>query len=154
GWVTFSREKRRGFNTGQDVANTLAGKGTGWCIAGREIAQGNYLDKGATLHIYYTRDRNGKQTNPRVVIVEMRGKVTEVRGIEWEENIDDYMKAADVIGNKLKELPGGGEFFATDADTKRLTAIDKKVRSGETLNRDELIFLYEINRPIKYFGYR
>lgn len=151
GWVTFSKENG---HTGQDVAVTLAGKGTGWCIAGKETAQGNYLDQGATLNIYYTRDRNGNQTNPRVVIVEMGGKVTEVRGIEWEENVDDYMKAADVIENKLKELPGGQEFFATDADTKHLAAIDRKVRSGDKLTDAELAFLYEFDRPIKYFGYR
>lgn len=154
GWVTFSKEERPGFNTGQDVADTLSGKGTGWCIAGRETAQGNYLDQGAKLHICYTRDKNGNQTNPRVVIVEMGGKVTEVRGIEWEENVDIYMKAADVIGIKLKELPGGEAFFTIDADTKYLTTIDRKIGKGETLTGEELAFLYEVDRPIKYFGYR
>ena len=151
GWVTFS--KKLG-HSGGDIAATLAGKGTGWCIAGREIAQGNYLDQGAMLHIYYTRDKDGNQTNPRVVIVEMGGKVTEVRGIEWEEHIDDYIKPTDVIKKKLADLPGGDEFFETDADTKFLTAIDQKMQRDEKLTREELIFLYEIDKPIRYFGYR
>lgn len=123
GWVTFSKELG---NTGQNVADTLSGKGTGWCIAGKETAQGNYLDQGAKLHIYYTRNKDGKQGNPRIVIVEQGGKVTEVRGIGWEENVDNYMKAANVIGSKLEDLPGGEAFFEIDADTKYLTAIDKK----------------------------
>lgn len=150
GWATFSKELG---NTGQDVANTLSGKGTGWCIAGAETAQGNYLNKGAELHIYYTRDKNGAQTNPRVVIVSGGNRVLEVRGIEWEENIDDYMKESDVIGRKLKEIPGGEEFVPTDKDTKRLTVIDRKMSKGETLTGEELAFLYELDRPIKYFGY-
>ncbi len=151
GWVTFSKDLG---HTGRDVAVTLAGKGTGWCIAGRETAQGNYLDQGAKLHIYYTRDKDDKQANPRVGIVEMGGKVTEVRGIEWEENIDDYIKPTDVIEKKLKELPGGEGFFETDVDTKYLTAIDQKMHCNEPLKREELIFLYEIDKPIKYFGYQ
>jgi len=46
GWVTFSKQQG---HTGEDVANTIRGKGTGWCIAGSEI------------HIYYTRDKEGEQ---------------------------------------------------------------------------------------------
>jgi len=151
GWVTFSKQQG---DTGKDVADTLVGKGTGWCIAGSETAQNNYLDNGAKLHIYYTRDKHGKQTNPRVVIVSEGDRVTEVRGIEWEENLDDYIKASPVIGEKLKQLPGGQAFFATETDTKLLTVIDRKIGKDEVLTSEELKFLYAIDRPIKYFGYK
>lgn len=150
-WRVFSKSQG---NTGKDVSTTLVGKGTGWCIAGSETAQGNYLDQKADLHIYYTRDSDGKFTIPRVVIVSSGNRVTEVRGIEWEENLDNYMKATDVIGSKLKELPGGEAFFETDTDTKQLTAIDKKMVTGTPLTNAELTFLWEIDRPIKYFGYK
>jgi len=151
GWVTFSKQQG---DTGKDVADTLVGKGTGWCIAGSETAQNNYLDNGAKLHIYYTRDKHGKQTNPRVVIVSEGDRVTEVRGIEWEENLDGDIKASPVIGEKLKQLPGGQAFFATETDTKLLTVIDRKIRENKVVNSKELRFLYAIDRPIKYFGYR
>jgi len=151
GWVTFSKQKG---HTGKGVADTLVGKGTGWCIAGSETAQGNYLDNGAELHIYYTRDKDGNQANPRVVIVSEEDRVTEVRGMEWEENLDDYIKASPVIGDKLKYLPGGEAFFATDADTKLLTVIDRKMGENKPLTSDDLKFLYAIDRPIKYFGYK
>lgn len=65
-----------------------------------------------------------------------------------------YIKETNIIGNKLKELPGGEQFFETDADTKQLTVIDRKQTSGTQLDRDELVFLYEIERPIKYFGFK
>ena len=151
GWVTFSKQQG---HTGRDVADTLVGKGTGWCIAGSETAQKNYLDNDAALHIYYTRDKVGNQANPRVVIVSEGDRVTEVRGIEWEENLDDCIKTSDVIGDKLEQLPGGQAFFATDADTKLLTFIDRKIREDEVVTREELRFLYAIDRPIKYFGYK
>ncbi|NTU74017.1 hypothetical protein HGB07_07730, partial [Candidatus Roizmanbacteria bacterium] len=151
GWVTFSKAQG---HTGHDVAETLTGKGTGWCIAGSDTAQGNYLDEGAELHIYYTRDLGGNQANPRVVIVSRGNQVYEVRGIEWEENIDEYMKASDITGKKLQELPGGEEFFETDADTKQLSTIDRKMSKGEQLTSSEIVFLYEIKEPIRYFGYR
>jgi len=151
GWVTFSKQQG---HTGKDVADTLVGKGTGWCIAGSETAQKNYLDNDAALHIYYTRDKVGNQANPRVVIVSEGDRVTEVRGIEWEENLDDCIKTSDVIGDKLEQLPGGQAFFATDADTKLLTVIDRRIGEDEVLTSEELKFLYAIDRPIKYFGYR
>jgi len=151
GWVTFSKQQG---DTGKEVADTLVGKGTGWCIAGSETAQGNYLDNGAELHIYYTRDKDGNQAIPRVVIVSEGVRVTEVRGIEWEENLDDYIKASPVIGDKLKNLPGGQAFFATETDTKLLTVIDRNIREDEVVTSEELKFLYAIDRPIKYFGYK
>ena len=36
---------------------------------------------------------------------------------------------------------------------KQLTEIDNKTKKGEKLTKDELVFLYEINAPIEYFGY-
>lgn len=134
------------------LTESLRGKGSGWCIAGKELAR-QYLEQG-NLYIYYTKDRDVAFTVPRVVIVEQNNRVTEVRGIEWEENVDEYIKSTNVIDDKLKELPNGKAFFEIDQDTKLLTAIDKKISAGQELNRGELIFLYEIDRPIKYFGYK
>lgn len=146
-WLTYSQ--------GSDpkvLAKSLQGKGSGWCIAGENLAK-QYLSHG-NLHVYYTHDKEGKPTIPRVVIVQKGNQVSEVRGIEWEENVDSYIQEANIIGNKLKEIPGGEAFFETDEDTKRLTAIDKKIATGGLLTREELAFLYEVDRPIKHFGYK
>lgn len=144
-WVIYSKD-----SDSKALTAALQGKGSGWCIAGENLAK-EYLDRGS-LQVYYTRDREGKFTIPRVVIVQKGNQVSEVRGIEWEENVDGYIKDADIIGNKLKEIPGGEEFFEINADTKRLTAIDKKMAFNGLLTREELAFLYETERQIKYFG--
>lgn len=146
-WVVYKKDSE------PEILNTsLIGKGSGWCIAGEQMAQ-HYLSSG-DLHVYYTFDADGKPTVPRVVIVVRDDRVTEVRGIEWEENVDEYIQQTDIITGKLRELPGGNQFTQTDHDMKQLTAIDKKISAGELLMPVELRFLYEIERSIKYFGYR
>lgn len=146
-WVTYPQGSE-----GRILSKTLQGKGSGWCIAGENLAQ-DYLSRG-DLFVYYTRDREGNPTIPRVVIVSAGNHVTEVRGIEWEENVDSSIKTTNIISDKLREIPGGEEFFEIDMDTKQLTAIDRKMTSGVGLDRNELTFLYELDRPIKYFGYK
>lgn len=37
---------------------------------------------------------------------------------------------------------------------KQLTVIEKKIKKGQELTKDDLIFLYEINTPIEGFGYQ
>lgn len=144
-WVVYEQGSEP-----KNLTETLQGKGSGWCIAGEQIA-GQYLESG-NLHIYYTRDRDGQFSIPRVVVVEKDKKVMEVRGIEWEENVDKYIKESNIISDKLKTFPGGEEFFEIDRDMKFLTAIDKKISARVPLSREELVFIYEIDRPIKYFG--
>lgn len=146
-WVTYKQGSES-----EALTRTLQGKGSGWCIAGEQLAQ-TYLSQG-NLRVYYSKDREGNSTIPRVVIVQKGNRVTEVRGIEWEENVDKYIKESNIIGDKLKEIPGGEEFFEIDADTKRLTAIDRKTTAGIELDGGELAFLYETEKPIKYFGYK
>ena len=145
-WVTYPQG-----SDPKKLTATLQGKGSGWCIAGENIARTSYLGVG-NLFVYYTRDRDGNNTIPRVVIVEKGNRVTEVRGIEWEENIDRYIKETNIVADKLKALPGGKAFESTDKDTKQLTAIDRKITANQQLNGNELAFLYELDRPIKYFG--
>lgn len=144
-WITYSQGSKS-----EALSRSLQGKGSGWCIAGENLAQ-EYLKNG-NLFVYYTRDKEDKFTIPRVIIVSQGNRVTEVRGIEWEQNVDDHIKGTNIIVDKLKEIPGGKHFFETDADTKQLTIIDRKITSGMQLDRYELTFLYELDRPIKYFG--
>jgi hypothetical protein len=153
--ITRGRWEKFADGQAQAVIDSLQGKGSGWCIAGLQTAA-DYLSRG-NLYIYYTYGNNDQPdhpTVPRVVIVQKGSRVTEVRGIEWEENIDDCIKSTDIISNKLSE-PGmnGQDFYATDHDTKKLTDIDQKNKSGNNLTGDELVFLYEIERPMNYFGY-
>ena len=53
----------------------------------------------------------------------------------------------------MAELPGAERYKKTTADMKFLTTIERKMQEGEKLDRNELIFLYEIDSSIEGFGY-
>ncbi|MFA6099488.1 MAG: hypothetical protein WC750_01255 [Patescibacteria group bacterium] len=139
------------------LAESLGGKGTGWCIAGEATAK-RYLQGGAgnpggnDLEVFYSLDEEGKPTIPRVVIVSADGKISEVRGVAKEENLDPHIGG--VVQAKLAQLPDGKAFEKTAGDMKRLTAIDEKAKANQSLDKDDLIFLYEIEAKIEGFGYK
>ena len=60
------------------LCDSLQGKNTGWCTAGKEIAKAQL--NGGDFYVYYTKDENGEYKNPRIAI-RMNGKneIGEVR---------------------------------------------------------------------------
>ncbi|MEK7084808.1 MAG: hypothetical protein AAB932_06240, partial [Patescibacteria group bacterium] len=144
-WRVYSK----GSNVEQ-VAQSLRGRGTGLCIAGRGAAK-KYLDTGDLL-IYYSNDEEGKPFFPRAAIHSVNGKIAEVRGIAYKQNVDGYI--ADTVQKKLDEFPDGKMYQKKTADMKHLTEIDKKTKEGIEFTNDDLIFLYERDSAIQYFGYK
>jgi hypothetical protein len=131
-----------------DIVKTLKGKGTGLCIAGKGAASG-YLKSG-DLYIFYSNDEKGDPTFPRIAIHAKEGEIAEVRGIANKQNLDPYM--GDVAGAKLSEFTNGKEYEGKSEDMKRLTEVENKTKQGQALTKDDLVFLYEIEAPIRYFG--
>ena len=78
--------------------------------------------------------------------------VAEVRGVAAEQNLDSYIGG--VVQEKLKEFPDGAVYEKKAQDMKLLTVAENKVRSGQELSKDDLVFIYEINAPIEGFGYQ
>lgn len=60
----------------------------------------------------------------------------------------------DIVKEKLAEFPDGKSYEKKTEDMKHLTEIEKKIKEGKELAKDDLIFLYEIDSPIEYFGYQ
>ena len=60
----------------------------------------------------------------------------------------------DIAEDKMNELPGAERYKKTSADMKKLTVIEKKIKKGDNLIKDDLIFLYEIDSKIEGFDYR
>lgn len=131
------------------LVQSIQGHGTGWCTAGESTAQIQL--QGGDFYIYYSLDQNGKPTIPRVAIRMEGGNIAEVRGIAEEQNLDPYI--GDVVENKLRDFPDGIAYKKKVNDMKRLTAIEYKMQEGEELDRQELLFLYEIDSQIDGFGY-
>ena len=130
---------------------SLQNKGTAWCTKGFATAQTQL--KGGDFYVYYTNDRQGKPAIPRIAIRMQGDSIGEVRGVaDTDQNLEGNM--ADIANDKMGELPGSERYRKISADMKQLTAIDKKVKAGKELTKDDLIFLYEIDSKIEGFGYQ
>ncbi|MBI3589729.1 MAG: hypothetical protein HY093_04960 [Candidatus Liptonbacteria bacterium] len=132
------------------LVESLQGHGTGWCTAGESTAETQL--KGGDFYVYYSLDRDGKPTIPRAAIRTQEGGIAEVRGVAAEQNLDSHIGG--VVQEKLKEFPDGAQYEKKARDMKFLTAIENKVKSGRGLQKDDLVFLYEINGKIEGFGYQ
>lgn len=138
----------------KEVVKALQGFHTQWCIAGEGTAA-SYLTH-TDLHIYFSQDAQGKNSIPRACIVYSKESgVTEVRGIMSDEvakqHLDDYI--APVVEERLTHIPSGEKWQTQIQDMKRLAAIHIKHRRRETLSKEDLRFLYEIDRNIQETGY-
>lgn len=143
----------RRYEQGADHAmlvQSIRGKGTGWCTAGEQTAKSQL--QGGDFHVFYSLDDEKKPTIPRIAIRMENDRIAEVRGIAFKQNLDPYM--TDVLAAKLEEFPDKEQYLKKDADMKLLTEVERKTQKNESLTRDELKFLYELNHPIEGFGYQ
>ena len=142
------------YNQGSDyriMRNDLQGKMTGWCIEAGENFAKDYLDEG-DFYIYYTMDKEGDYTNPRIAIRTLGPtEIAEIRGILNDQNMEPEMLP--ILDEKLKEFPDRDNYLKKVHDMKYLTAIEKKVNSKIELSLEELEFLYEIDYEIEGFGW-
>ena len=58
-----------------------------------------------------------------------------------------------MVAEKLKLMPGGEKWQGTMEDMKRLAKVYFKHLQNEPLNKEDLVFLYEIDKPIQSSGY-
>lgn len=144
-WITY----RQGTDP-TALWKSLQNKGTSWCTAGFGTAKAQ-LD-GGDFHVYYTLDRYGNPTIPRVAIRMQEGVIFEARGVaDSQQNIEGNM--GDIAEKQIDKLPGAEKYRKAKSDMRLLTEIENRVKQGQDLSRPELIFLYEINSPIEGFGY-
>ena len=141
------------YNQGSNHAplfNSLQGRGTGWCTAGEATAQAQ-LEQG-DFYVYYSQDEQGNNTIPRIAIRLQNNGIAEIRGINYEQNLESALIG--IAQEKAQTLPGHGQYEKKSSDMKFLTAIEKKMAKSQDLTKDELKFLYEMDNPIEGFGYQ
>ena len=147
-----------------ELAN--AAEGTGWCIADPNVAH-NYLEYGNYGHS--TNEGTDEESNSKAkfIIFKLKapnsldgystngvasirldpdGKVTEVSGLNEGQAIEDSL--IPTVKEKALSLPGGKEFLQKFEDKQTLIRLDHKLQNGEDLTKEELSFLYELDRPI------
>lgn len=134
----------------------LQGYNTGWCTAADKKTALNQLCGGGAyvggdFYVYYTKDKNQEYKIPRIAIRMNGDQIGEIRGIAENQNIESEME--EPLNDKLKDFPDSEEYLKKVSDMRKLTTIYKKQQLKETLTRDELLFLYELEDDIKGFGY-
>ncbi|MCL4415301.1 MAG: hypothetical protein M1450_01945 [Patescibacteria group bacterium] len=146
-WIKYEQDTDSTDNY-RTLSQSIRGRGTGWCTAGENTA--HIQLKGGDFYVYYSNDNDGNPTNPRIAIRMEGDHIAEIRGISAKQNLDPYMN--DVLAAKLEEFPDKDQYLKKEADMRRLTEIDNKVKAGVMLGKDDLVFLYELNSPIEGFG--
>lgn len=135
------------------LVKSLEGKNTGWCTAGTSTAK-SQLAKG-DFHVYYSLDKAGQPTQPRVAIRMEGDQIAEVRGVAKDQNLDGQISNSSIVKNKMTEFGDKADIFLEkDADMKMLTQIEKKHNLSILLGKEELKFLYEFDKDIKGFGFQ
>ena len=131
--------------------NDINGSGTGWCTAGGIETARNHIN-GGDFHVYYTKDREGNYTKPRIAIRMNGNQIAEIRGISENQNIESNMEK--VVDKKLKEFPDRDKYKKKVKDMEMLTYIYTKHQNKGELTKTDLRFLYEIDNEITEFGYK
>jgi hypothetical protein len=141
------------YNQGSDpniLFNDIHGKGTGWCTAGGLETATSHIN-GGDFYVYYTKDRDGEYTAPRIAIRTNYGKIAEIRGVAESQNLESNMEK--VVDKKLDEFPDRELYKKKVHDMEMLTFIYTKWKNGRDLLREDLRFLYQIDENIIGFGY-
>ena len=142
-WIKYNKGSEP-----DELVNSLKGKGTGWCTAGKETAR-HQLELG-DFYVYYTKDSNNEYKQPRIAIRMEENQIGEIRGINKNQNLEPEMQQ--VLEEKLKEFPDRDKYKKKVNDMKKLTDIYNEYKNRR-LTIEELRFLYEVDEQIEGFGY-
>ena len=141
-------------------------EGTGWCVVDPNVAH-NYLVYGEYGHSKSTgvdKESNSKAkfiifrledpNSPGVfasngsasIRLDPNGIVDEVSGLNDGQAVEDAL--VPIVKEKALSLPGGEKYLQKFDDKQTLIKLDNKMKEGEDLTKEELSFLYELDRPI------
>jgi hypothetical protein len=131
------------------LVESLRWKATGWCTTGEKTAKKQL--NGGDFYVYYSQDKNWRNTIPRLGIRMKNGEIAEIRWIAENQNMDPYIQS--VLEEKLKEFWSEWEKYKKKvSDMNKLTEIYNN--PTRELSREDLVFLYEIDYEISWFWYK
>ena len=151
-------------------------EGTGWCVVDPNVAH-NYLTYGqysnpeeyddydddyydyddaevenseAKFIIFRLEDPNSPgvfaSNGSASIRLDPDGKVAEISGLNDGQAVEDAL--VPIVKEKALSLPGGEKYLQKFDDKQALIRLDKKMEKGQDLTKEELSFLYELDRPI------
>ncbi len=148
-WVRYEQGDS---GAAEKLFESLEGKGTGWCTAGKSTAE-TQIESG-DFYVYYTNDASGEPTQPRLAVrMDGNNKIGEVRGVLPHQGVEPLMQ--EVLDGKLSEFGSEADAYRKKSEDMRiLTSLEHKKEKEESFTKDDLVFLYEINSSIEGFGYQ
>ena len=148
----------------EEIANLA--EGTRWCVVDPNVAH-NYLVYGEYGHSRSTRADEESNSKAKFIIFRLEdpnapgifasngsasirldpnGIVDEISGLNDGQAVEDAL--VPIVKEKTLSLPGGEKYLQKFDDKQALIRLDKKMEKGEDLTKEELSFLYELDRPI------
>ena len=110
----------------QKLWESLQGYNTGWCTAGEETCRNQV--KNGDFYVYYTKDK-------------------EIRGVAKGQNVESHLE--DVLDKKLENFEDRETYKRRINDSKMITYIYTKYEHNKELTKEDLKFIYEVDRKIK-----
>ena len=154
------------YKLGDEEEISSLAEGTGWCVVDPNVAH-NYLVYGEYGHSKSTGADEESNSKAKFIIFRLKdpnspgifasngsasirldpdGIVDEVSGLNEGQAVEDAL--VPIVKEKALSLPGGEKYLQKFDDKQALIRLDKKMEKGEDLTKEELSFLYELDRPI------
>ena len=154
------------YQLGDEDELAKTAEGTGWCIADPNVAH-HYLEYGNYGHSRNKEADEESNSKAKFIVFKLKapnspdgystngvasirldpdGKVAEISGLDEGQALEDSL--VQTVKEKVLSLPGGKEFLQKFEDKQALIRLDKKMEKGEDLTKEELSFLYQLDRPI------
>ena len=154
------------YKLGDEEEIASLAEGTRWCVVDPNVAH-NYLVYGEYGHSKSTGSDKESNSKAKFIIFRLEdpnspgvyasngsasirldpdGKVAEVSGLNEGQAIEDSL--IPIVKEKVLSMSGGKEFLQKFEDKQTLIRLDKKMEKGQDLTKEELSFLYELDRPI------
>jgi hypothetical protein len=144
----------------QHVTKDLKGHIHNWCVGTENSYFGrSYLEEGDIYigYSYSPNDKPGEPSIPRILVI-MKGsdenaKIHMVNGIGPCQELDKDI--APLKEEILKENFGKKtkDYQKKAADMKRVTKLKEKQDNNESFSKENIRFLYQLDKRIKGFGY-
>ena len=154
------------YKLGDEEEIASLAEGTHWCVVDPNVAH-NYLVYGEYGHSKSTGADEESNSKAKFIIFRLEdpnspgvfasngsasirldpdGIVDEISGLNEGQAVEDAL--VPIVKEKALSLPGGEKYLQKFDDKQALIRLDKKMEKGEDLTKEELSFLYELDRPI------
>ena len=154
------------YKLGDEEEIASLAEGTKWCVVDPNVTH-NYLVYGEYGHSKSTGADEESNSKAKFIIFRLKdpnspgifasngsasirldpdGIVDEVSGLNEGQAVEDAL--VPIVKEKALSLPGGEKYLQKFDDKQALIRLDKKMEKGEDLTKEELSFLYELDRPI------